>query len=973
MLNDGGTATYTGGSGTAALSFSYTVAAGQNVADLAVSSYAFNGATVVGTGNGTAANLTGLVANPAGTLQIDSTVPAVSSLVASGTGITAGTGDVHVGAVVTLTANMSQTVTVSGGTPTLVLNDGGTATYTGGSGTAALTFSYTVAAGQNVADLAVSSYLVNGASVVGTGSGTAANLAGLVANPAGTLQIDTTTTPTGPTVTSLVASGSGITAGTGDVHVGAVVTLTANMSQAVTVTGGTPTLVLNDGGTATYTGGTGTAALTFSYTVAAGQNIADLAVSSVQLNGATVGTGSPTLLPPGTGQSLIDANGHVFSFGAFYNGSTYFILRDGVQEGSGTELALVNGIVWSNTIYGWYSDNGGSFTYQGNAPTLTTGVVADLSGAVTNPAGVLQIDTATVMPTVTSLVASGTGITAGTGDLHLGAVVTLTANMSQAVTVAGGTPTLVLNDGGTATYTGGSGTAALTFSYTVAAGQNVADLAVSSYAVNGATVVGTSSGTTANLTGLVANPVGTLQIDTTTIVPTVSSLVASGIGITAGTGDVHVGAVVTLTANMSQAVTVAGGMPTLVLNDGGTATYTGGSGTAALTFSYTVAAGQNVADLAVSAVQLNGATVGTGSPILLPGSGQSLTDANGHVFSFGAFYNGSTYFILRDGVQEGSGTELALVNGTVWDDTIYGWYIDNSGSFSYHGNAPTLTTGVIADLSGAVTNPAGVLQIDTLTAQSINGETLTGTSVTNTSLANSGSIHVTGTAASLLSGVTISNTSAGAVAIDQGATLDLTNTTISGGSISNAGTLNANSQSNVLNAVAVTNTGTIEATSGSTLVIEAGSLTNNGNLLASGGTLAISNAITGTGTAVISGSNSILEFATTSAQSVTFASGAQGILKLDAAPSYTGSILGLASGDAVDLSNFAFSGNPVISGITGTGAAGTTTNVTVQDAGQSVTLDLLNQSAGQFSTQATAYSLTSDNSANHGTLFQLHS
>ena len=40
----------------------------------------------------------------------------------------------------------------------------------------------------------------------------------------------------------------------------------------MTVTGGTPTLTLNDGGTATYTGGSGTNALTFSYTVGAGQN-----------------------------------------------------------------------------------------------------------------------------------------------------------------------------------------------------------------------------------------------------------------------------------------------------------------------------------------------------------------------------------------------------------------------------------------------------------------------------------------------------------------------------------------------------------------------------------------------------------------------------------------------------------------------------------------------------------------------------
>ena len=59
----------------------------------------------------------------------------------------------------------------------------------------------------------------------------------------------------------------------------------------------------------------------------------------------------------------------------------------------------------------------------------------------------------------------------------------------------------------------------------------------------------------------------------------------------------------TLTVNLSEAVTVAGGTPTLTLNDGGTATYTGGSGTNALTFSYTVGAGQNTADLAVTAVQ----------------------------------------------------------------------------------------------------------------------------------------------------------------------------------------------------------------------------------------------------------------------------------------------------------------------------------------------------------------------------------
>ena len=102
-----------------------------------------NSATVTD-GAGNAANLTGAVTNPAGTLQIDTTTPSVSSVVASGTGITAGSGDLGAGSVVTLTVNLSEAVTVAGGTPTLTLNDGGTATYTGGSGTNALTFSYTV-------------------------------------------------------------------------------------------------------------------------------------------------------------------------------------------------------------------------------------------------------------------------------------------------------------------------------------------------------------------------------------------------------------------------------------------------------------------------------------------------------------------------------------------------------------------------------------------------------------------------------------------------------------------------------------------------------------------------------------------------------------------------------------------------------------------------------------------------------------
>ena len=111
---------------------------------------------------------------------------------------------------------------------------------------------------------------------------------------------------------------------------------------------------------------------------------------------------------------------------------------------------------------------------------------------------------------MSSVVASGTGISNGTGDLDAGKVVTLTVNLSEVVTVAGGTPTLTLNDGGTASYTSGSGTNALVFSYTVGAGQNTADLTVTAFNANNATITD-GAGNAATMTGAVTKPAGTLQ------------------------------------------------------------------------------------------------------------------------------------------------------------------------------------------------------------------------------------------------------------------------------------------------------------------------------------------------------------------------------------------------------------------------------------------------------------------------------
>ena len=194
-------------------------------------------------------------------------------------------GDLDAGKTVTLTLNLSEAVTVAGGTPTLTLNDGGTATYTGGSGTSALTFSYTVGAGQNTAALTATAVNLNSASIT---DGCRQCRQPVALRPDPERPADRHHRDTGDQshcVENAFRSGT-------DLNAGKTVTYTLSLSENShgQYAGGSPTLTLNDGGTATYVSGSGTSALTFSYTVLAGQNTPNLKVSTVNLNGATCKT-----------------------------------------------------------------------------------------------------------------------------------------------------------------------------------------------------------------------------------------------------------------------------------------------------------------------------------------------------------------------------------------------------------------------------------------------------------------------------------------------------------------------------------------------------------------------------------------------------------------------------------------------------------------------------------------------------------
>jgi len=311
-LNSGATANYASGSGTATLTFNYVVAAGQTASKLdatSTSALTLNGGTIVDAGS-VAASLTLPAPGAAGSLGanknivIDTTAPTVSGVTA-----TTANGAYNAGSAVSITVTFSEPVTVTG-TPQLALNSGGTASYASGSGTAVLTFTYTVAAGETASKLdysATTSLALNSGTIKDT-AGNVATLTLAAPGAAGSLGANKnividTTAPTAGVVTATTADGS--------YSAGATIAITVAFSEAVTVTG-TPQLALNSGGTASYASGSGTSTLTFNYTVGAGQTSADLdytATTALSLNGGTIAdpagnAATLTLATPGASGSL---------------------------------------------------------------------------------------------------------------------------------------------------------------------------------------------------------------------------------------------------------------------------------------------------------------------------------------------------------------------------------------------------------------------------------------------------------------------------------------------------------------------------------------------------------------------------------------------------------------------------------------------------------------------------------------------
>lgn len=330
--------------------------------------------------------------------------------------------------------------------------------------------------------------------------------------------------------------------------------------------------------------------------VGIGNSLANLLVAQ--------GTGTSTLVA-GTGNDVLIGNGN--AGGQLSGGNTTFVVTLGSANDvisnfeNGTDVVQMDGF----TRLAKFSDVQAAMTQVGSDVVITLAPAASLTLRNETIARLsahdIQIATPISVASITTASLSNA--------LGVGSTVLFNIAFNGAVTLAGGIPTIALNDGGTATYKSGSGTSNLVFSYTVGAGENTADLAfanTNALALQCATLKDAWGVAVALPAANGFNPTGILQINTV-------NPVVTGLTMTSTSNVVHVGGVVTLSAAFSEVVYVNGATaPTITLNDGGVATYVSGSGTTNLTLSYTVGVGENTANLAFAssgALNMHGSTI----------------------------------------------------------------------------------------------------------------------------------------------------------------------------------------------------------------------------------------------------------------------------------------------------------------------------------------------------------------------------
>jgi hypothetical protein len=250
-------------------------------------------------------------------------------------------------------------------------------------------------------------------------------------------------------------------------------------------------------------------------------------------------------------------------------------------------------------------------TIPANALTLNSTTIRDVNNA---DVGLTFAASTNPLTVVGNFAPTITGTTIPTGNYNAGDTIDVVVAFDRPIVVTGTTSTLTLQVGGggteAAAFLSSTGNTA-TYRYTVQPGDTDGDgIAVqpNPITLNGSTIRNTQA-TDATLTFAGATNAAAL-VDTTA--PTVSSLTLPAPGAT------PVGTPLSVSLNLSEPVTLTGTNVTIGLlvngvSQTGTITTAPGAGLTALTFSYTVAAGDQPGS--GFSVVANSLTVGTGSAI----------------------------------------------------------------------------------------------------------------------------------------------------------------------------------------------------------------------------------------------------------------------------------------------------------------------------------------------------------------------
>jgi hypothetical protein len=404
-----------------------------------------------------------------------------------------------------------------------------------------------------------------------------------------------------------------------------------------------------------------------------------------------------------------------------------------------------------------------------------------------------------------------------------------------------------------------------------------------------------------------------------TVTPTVTSVVANP-----NSGNYGPGQVVIITVTLSENVTVTG-TPTLSLNDGGTASYTGGSGTNALTFSYTVASGQSTANLTVTRVNLpNGAAVQdavsgnnanlSGADVTFGGlqiGGDNWLNAKGGNWSTASNWSNGVPTANVDALVGVGGSYTVTISSA---DLAHSLTVNSSGALISDNSGGSLA---LAGGSGVLTISSGTFQLNggALKAGSIsigasgnlliaNGVNYTGTNALTETITNNGAIMIQNSSSVGLAG---SITGAGALTVQNGSTATF-------GNVSGSQTFMING-----NGSKVTISGTV---SGS----ESFTINNNAQLVITG-------AVNSTGSFSLA-KNSILELGSSDNANIAFGSG-QNTLSVSAP--ITGALSGLTLNDTIDLADLTWVNGLMTSSFSGNTSGGT---LTIGNGSQKVNLQL---------------------------------